>query len=119
MKLKNFKSWKNILISSSTLVLLSAGFWNCKLSKPSFSNDFVKQLDITVAKNSEINLFPIIGNNGKYGYMNKFGKVIVNPQFYSAVFNDLGLYEKDDGFINKKGLESVRKFILSRIICDL
>ena len=81
-KLKNIKSWKKILIGSTTLVLLSVSFLTCKPLKQSFANNsFIKQINTSIAKNSKVVLFAMMGNDEKYGYIDKTGKIVIEPQF--------------------------------------
>jgi hypothetical protein len=52
-------------------------------------------------------LAPIQGDNGKYGYINKRGKFVIEPQFDEAQFfyNDFAAVKLNGkyGFIDRKG----------------
>lgn len=73
-------------------------------------------LNVYGTKECESLLFPIQDSQGKYGYINKMGKVVVKPNFeYAAEFHDrvgvIHVDDESDGIVNTNG----KIIILSQI----
>ena len=119
-KYKNM-NLKSILIGSIAMMLMLSGCSSSSSESGDVKNDSInekskdstdKESQESIKENKEelVGLFPVYVN-GKYGYIDRTGKIVVNPQFdYARDFSDgmavvgIGDYlSQKYGFIDKTG----------------